>query len=497
MSKELNDENGEDNRINVSSKIGRLQKVLIHSPGEDPSVEFVKPDKAVEWLYEDIAYYDRFKEEHKQFRTILNFFLGESKVLDSQELLHEVLAKDVEKKKLVKEICKLENLTSKDKENLSKLEPEPLAKTLLTGMLYKEVKKKPTKWLFPPVPNFVFTCDAATVVKDHLIVSKPAKRIRHREAIFMEYIFKYSKHFKGNNKKTISYLDDKFKGKKSRPPFEDKGEKTKLTLEGGDFIILDEQNLLIGCGERTSSLAITRLAYELLLKEKVVKNIYRINMPRDRSKMHLDTIMMQISKNDFVVYSPLVLKEREEHTQVEIVQYRLNRDKSKVEAKILLKMKVEEENGAEILIPISLEELIREIYGNDSNINFIQCGGEGPEKTLYQHREQWTDGCNFLALDDGMIIGYYRNRKTRDELRKAGYTIYEDPIEGEKDRLPPVKNLSELLEQIDKEKIELERFKTELKQENKNNKVAFLISANELSRARGGPHCMSMPILRD
>ena len=54
------------------------------------------------------------------------------------------------------------------------------------------------------------------------------------------------------------------------------------------------------------------------------------------------------------------------------------------------------------------------------DMNFI-FSGKG--KSPYQEREQWTDGCNLVALKPGVGITYDRNHVTADAFRDAGYTI--------------------------------------------------------------------------
>ena len=47
----------------------------------------------------------------------------------------------------------------------------------------------------------------------------------------------------------------------------------------------------------------------------------------------------------------------------------------------------------------------------------------GNRRTL-QEREQWSSGCNFVAVRPGVILGYSRNEYTYGELeREAGYRI--------------------------------------------------------------------------
>ena len=101
------------------------------------------------------------------------------------------------------------------------------------------------------------------------------------------------------------------------------------------------------------------------------------------------------------------------------------------------KMKIRQEEGR-------LEDILKEHLHLDK-VTLIPCG-QGSE--IDAAREQWSDGSNTLAIAPGEVVVYSRNYVTNRSLEEAGIRIHTIP-------------------------------------------------SAELSRGRGGPRCMSMPLWRD
>src|SRR5690349_4627733 len=113
----------------VSSETGQLLKIIMHQP--DEGIELVTPDKAMEYLYDDIVFLKKMKEEHEVFSRVIKSFVGKENVLDIQELLAEVLMDEKVKADLVDAICRFEEC-EQESQHLQELSPKKLAFTFIT-----------------------------------------------------------------------------------------------------------------------------------------------------------------------------------------------------------------------------------------------------------------------------------------------------------------------------------------------------------------------------
>jgi arginine deiminase len=472
--------------VSVSSEIGRLRRLLVHSP--DSGLGKVVPSKAQDWLFEDIVHLDTIRRKEYDFYTkILLYFLdpgrikgrlsevddeknrrafykpGDDKffrsdrVVELQWLLADILGDHEIKVKLVASVCAIEGVSYDTERELQKLSPVDLAKTFISGSMSED------QLLFAPIPNFIFTRDIGIVINQYVLLNKPAKKARTREALLAKYIFFNHPLFSEYHDKIIELADTHHHFLLPR-----EGDDKKVTLEGGDVMVVCKDHVLIGVSERTSMEA-AQQAIKILFEKNVVKKITIIRIPKKRDFMHIDTIFTQVKRNVWILLGTFSTK-TQKHEDEDDIQRILDNTKKEEKLKIIQFRKKDPANPEYF---DHLEDLLTDISKNDlesaEKVRFIYSGNN---EFPFDAREQWTDSCNLLALKEGVVLGYDRNDKTVEAFKANGFQVI---------------HASDLILRMENGEVDPDSL----------NDTLILMPSAELSRARGGFHCMSMPLHRD
>lgn len=472
--------------ITVSSEVGRLRRLLVHSP--DSGLGKVVPSKAQDWLFEDIVHLETIRRKEYDFYTKLllyfldpekiagklaridaeenkrNFYKPEhadffrsDKVVELQWLLAEILDDLEIRLKLAASVCAIENCSYETQKELLNLAPIQLAKTFITGTLNND------RMLFPPIPNFIFTRDIGIVINEFVLLNKPAKKARTREALIAKYIFFNHPLFQAYQDNILE-LNDGYHHFLLPKESDDR----KVTLEGGDVMVVSKDHILIGVSERTTMEA-AHQAISLLFEKNIVKKITVVKIPKKRDYMHIDTVFTQIRRDAWVMLG-VFSKKSMKHENEDPVQRALEGNKKEEKLKIIQFRKKDIENPTyfdnleDLLVDISKEDLDCE-----GKVKFIYSGNN---EFPFDAREQWTDSCNLLALKEGVVLGYDRNDKTIEAFKENGFEVI---------------HAHELIRLLEEGIVKTDQIEDTL----------ILMPSAELSRARGGFHCMSMPLLRD
>jgi arginine deiminase len=419
-------------RLNVTSEIGRLKSVLVHLPGRE--IDLMVPPMMGQLLFDDILYGQVAREEHRRFQQLIRFIAEE--VLDAQDLLEEVLEDERTRKAIVRDLARRSGLGRKLAGRLLDHSASDLAAVLISGIPSdrKGSGELPGFDLFP-VPNYFFMRDPQFVVGDRVVISSMATQARRRESLLSKYIFDYHKAFRDRD---LYWLD--FMASEPERPMT----RNSPTIEGGDVLVASSEVILVGLTERTNKAGVQQLVKALRAADSGVKSVIVVEMPKQRSFMHLDTVFTFTSRNECLIYPPVILKSGSQAAKVTTIDL-----------------------GKRSLAPATQKSLLHALKREGFDLEPIYCGGQLP---VDQQREQWTDGANAFALAPGVILMYERNVRTAEELAAHGYHIlYEDDL---------------LLGRV-----ELETWT--------DRKYALQIPGHELSRARGGPRCMTMPLVRE
>ena len=214
-------------------------------------------------------------------------------------------------------------------------------------------------------------------------------------------------------------------------------------LEGGDVLVVSPQIAAVGLSERTNSAGIDALARGLSELEDGPRWLEVVHLPRRRAYMHLDTVFTQVDHDAALVFSPVMCGNGPQLAETFEIDLR----------------------SAE-LTPTPRGCLLEALARRGVDLAPISCGGEDP---VAQLREQWTDGANAFALAPGVVVLYDRNVATAEELARSGFRVVgaEDVLLG-RDEVHPDEG-----------------------------RVCLLLESHEISRARGGPHCLTHPLVRD
>ena len=380
-------------KLNIQSEIGQLEGVILHSPGAE--VENMTPGNAQRALYSDILNLSIAQNEYVQLLGVLGKYTRTYQVMD---LLERYLRDYRQKEVLVGRICIAEHVTDYF-DDLMAMDSATLAKSLIEGVPAKinslTAYLNDEYYALYPLYNFYFTRDASVTIGNNALICRMANRVRMRESIIMEAIFKGSGAFDCG---IINAYD-----------FNPGNE--QIYMEGGDILIARDDILLIGNGVRTSTHGIDMLVNRLCKENhKGKKHIIVQQLPsQPESFIHLDMVFTMLDRDKCMVYEPLILADNQYQTvHITIDNGKVSNIKS---------------------VPNILDALKK--LGMD--MKPIACGGR--EDIWTQEREQWHSGANFFAIAPGKVLSYARNVYTLNELNNAGFEVIPawDIINGVKD----------------------------------------------------------------
>ena len=370
----------------VKSEVGRLRTVLVHRP--DLALRRLTPENCKQFLFDDVLWVKKARQEHDAFVDVLRD--RGATVLEIVQLLAEVVTDEQSREWVLDRRLGVGGvglgMIGEMRAWLEAMPAPELAERLIGGIARAELpfapkgifgaSLEPQDFVLPPLPNQLFTRDSSFAVYGRAVMGSMFWPVRRAEAVHLEAIYRFHPKFPGPE----AFLS---------------GASFQSSIEGGDVMPIGNGIVLVGMGERTTPQAVDELALALFqagIAERVIAGL----MPRDRSYMHLDTVMTFCDRDLVTVFPRIVDRLR---------TFSIRPGDS------LSGLEVTEEKHPFL-------DVVRDGLGL-KRLRTVPTGGD----TYEAEREQWDDGNNVVAVEPGVVIAYDRNVHTNTQLRRAGVEV--------------------------------------------------------------------------
>lgn len=361
-------------RIHVTSEIGPVRSVLMHTPGAE--LLAVTPGTRADYLYDDVIDLEQARKEHRQLVAVVRQF---AEVLETRTVLADILKRPEVRERLVGrtlDVVPSDSLAQR----LAQLPVSALVDVLVAGAKEEAgpiaAALNEASYMLPPLPNLFFTRDAGIVIGEHAVIGSMRYGVRWTEELLISALFRHHPAFE-NAGVLYDGSDEK------RPNY---------TLEGGDVHPLRPDLVVIGYSERSSPAALDLLS-DLLFEHCAIQDVIVVVLPKEPTAIHLDMIFTQVDRELCVISPPHFVGA--ERLAV------LHRHKG--------------ESGVR-----EMPNLFAALLRVGLPLEPVFCGGANRAD---QEREQWGSGCNFFSVRPGVVVGYDRNEATLREMERAGFRI--------------------------------------------------------------------------
>jgi arginine deiminase len=379
-------------RLHVDSEVGQLRQAILHRP--DLELKRLTPGNRADYLFDDVLWVKRAKEEHDAFAESLRDVGVKVHLLVN--LLRETVAVPEAKAHILSGTFDERTYgplaTEVLYETFAGLDDETLVEHLVGGMTKRELLEHVDEphsvvvrsqdlddLLLPPLPNHLFTRDTSAWIADGVSINAMRMKARVRETIHYEAIYRWHPLFRDASFHVWS--EGRVNG--------------RATAEGGDMLVLGRGAVLIGMSERTTPQGVERLAQRLFAADAATR-IVALALPKRRAFMHLDTVMTMVDTGTFTQYAGLG----------DLPSYTIEPGDGEKALKVTA-------HPAE-----DMHRTIAHALGLEA-ISVLTA----TQDVKSAEREQWDDGCNVLAVAPGVVVAYERNVTTNTHLRRNGVEV--------------------------------------------------------------------------
>lgn len=378
--------------LHVDSEVGELKQVILHRP--DLELKRLTPTNKDDFLFDDVLWVKRAKEEHDAFAETLRDLGVRVHLLHT--LLSETLAVPEAREHIVRQSLDERVYGPMALDSLHAfvdgLDEDHLATYLIGGVTKRDLLEHvpepsslvvhaldPDDFLLAPLPNHMFTRDTSAWLYGGVSINAMRKRARMRETIHYEAIYRWHPLF-------------------ADAAFDVWSEGTingAATTEGGDILVLGGGAVMVGMSERTTPQGVERLAVRLFAAG-AADRLVALLMPKKRAFMHLDTVMTMVAHDTITKYAGLGM---------------------------LPSYTVEPGSGpSDLKVTRHAPEEMHDVIGAALGVEHLNVLTPVQDVNAAE-REQWDDGCNVLAVRPGVVVAYERNVTTNTHLRKHGVEV--------------------------------------------------------------------------
>jgi arginine deiminase len=442
--------------------------------------------------------YIELRRNHGDLKKFLVAEAGAENVLELSDLLYDIFDNaDYEQryailKDMMEDVADtyIDNLQSRGIP-LEKREPVKIVRDLIHGYPRKLILNngKLPNLIIPPKREMMWMRDSSAVTPCGIVINSMAHNRRKFEPQLVRTVFRHHPMFDEGS----IFLDMVEFKRKMRDDITTCGLHDRYLIEGGNILVLSENAIAVGVGREhfLYSNRTTRLGFELLVKAmfeadtgKKLQRIYLVNVPDLRGFIHIDTVFNMFAPKSaiampYIFGHPDPAMENMTATDVlknfvkwlrrnmGVLQTDLSRIPSASHFEYAGRVEVYDRDyikkkGEVIRTPIKAKYFFDQLVEDnllDLN-NVIWLGGK-PEQFVnaYDHLkvalfEQHNMAGNIFTTAPYRSIAYHRNVMTVNTLRKKMLS------------LNPESHLEEM-------------------------------SSNEVRTDNGGPHCLTLPLLRE
>ncbi|MDW3651699.1 MAG: arginine deiminase family protein [Bacteroidia bacterium] len=480
----------------ITSEYSKLKKVLVHTPGAEHR-------HIIPWTGDhhlmgpNPRVYSELKKDHHALKSFIEAEIGAENVLELRDLLIDIFdgADYRQRYKILQDTLYktadmyVDHLQARGIK-LENYEPAKIVRDLIEGYPRKLTLNngKLPHIIIPPKRELMWMRDSSATIASGVIITSMASARRRPEPSLVRSLFKYHPEFGPES----IFLDMVQLVRDIESDYTASGLHEHLLLEGGNILVLSEEVIAIGVGryEYLYSNRTTRQAFELLVKEifekdksKKIQKVYLVNVPDLRGFIHLDTVFNMVGPKAAIAMpyifghpDPGEIGTPKEVLQkfvrwlrdtMGVIQTDLSRIPSQEHFEFAGRTEVYERDhynktGQVERNPRPAKYFLNQLIEDDLiDPNMITWIGGSPDNyvTPFEHLrvalfEQHNMAGNVFTVSPFRTVAYHRNEITTNALKE---------------------NLASYSEHSHLQ----------------------LMSSNEIRTDNGGPHCLTMPLVRE